>query len=74
MINSVLVAMDFDLVERSRYCVEHTNDVLVFANVYDHGNCTYVLMIARMNVPHGRLQESSCGSAVAPVTSLLAPS
>jgi hypothetical protein len=61
MIDPVPAAVILDLMERCSNGMKETEGVISTAmerSMRVHGS-TYVLMIARINVPQGRLQESS---------------
>lgn len=63
-------AVILEFVEGSGDGVEKTIKSLVSGIERNAIDSTYVLMIARMKVPQGRLQESSLAFAVSPVTVL----
>jgi hypothetical protein len=72
VIEPVLAAVVFDLMERSSNSMENTSGYVLAWEFLSKGIMTYVLIIARTNVPQGRLHVSSL-DAVVPVTSSVAP-
>lgn len=69
MVESVPAVVILNLMEGGSDSVEETaREGLAHAYHIESGRATYVLMIAKMKVPQGRLQDSS-RLAVAPVTS-----
>jgi hypothetical protein len=73
VIEPVLAAVILDLMERSSDSMENTKElVLAWEYFCSKGIMTYVLTIAKTNVPQGRLHVSSL-DAVVPVTSSVAP-